>query len=173
MGLDSSAIGGRALGRRHLAPCYDRKTMVSKQAFPGDLTLFNWVSFPSKGPPKQSSHTTRCVHYNRTSYSPKIRKRLIQDVSDEIGIVQPSPAVWLCLGHSDAPAVQRHSSCTGTLQLGRYQGPRWPQAARWAQCTYIDIHFFSGRQKTSSSISIFGQILITSSACNYLNTGKV
>jgi hypothetical protein len=23
-----------------------------------------------------------------------------------------------------------------TFQLGRYQGPRWPQAARWAQCTY-------------------------------------
>ena len=38
--------------------------------------------------------------------------------------------------------------------------PRWPQAARWAQCTCIDIHFFSGRRKTSLSISIFGQILI-------------
>ena len=91
----------------------------------------------------------------------------------------PSPAAWLCLAHRDAPAVQRRSSCTGTLrlyrdapamqgrssctghsgctgtlqlckdtpavqgrssytgtlQLGRYQGPRWPQAARWAQCT--------------------------------------
>src|SRR5436305_9246208 len=28
---------------------------------------------------------------------------------------------------------------------------------RWVECTYIDIHFFSGRQKTSSSIShVFG-----------------
>ena len=46
------------------------------------------------------------------------------------------------------------------VQLGRSQVPRWPQAARrpqaarWAQCTYIDIHFFSGRQKRSSSTSI-------------------
>src|SRR5271154_2195277 len=94
-------------------------------------------------------------------------------VSDEIGIVQPSPAVWVCLAHRDAPAVQGHSSYTGTLQLGRYQGPRWPQAARWAQCTYMDIHFFSGRQKTSSSISNFGQILTAGRTCDYLNTGKV
>jgi hypothetical protein len=55
---------------------------------------------------------------------------------------------------------------------------RWPQAARrlqaarWALCTYIDIHFFSGRQKTSSSISIFGQVLIANWACDYLNTQK-
>ena len=49
--------------------------------------------------------------------------------------------------------TQRRSSYTGTLQLDRYQGSRWPQAARWAQCTCIDIHFFSGKQKTISSIS--------------------
>src|SRR5271154_4983554 len=56
------------------------------------------------------------------------------------------------------------------------QVPRWPQAARrpqaarWAQCTDIDIHFFSGRQTTSSSIrKRFGQILIVSRACDYLN----
>src|SRR2546421_4224376 len=36
-----------------------------------------------------------------------------------------------------------------------------------------DIHFFSGRQKTSSSISIFGQILNASRACDYLDPGKV
>jgi len=54
------------------------------------------------------------------------------------------------------------------VQLGRSQVPRWPQAtrqtqaARWAQCTHIDIHFFSGRQKTSSSITRFGWILIAS-----------
>jgi hypothetical protein len=86
-------------------------------------------------------------------------------MSDEIGIVQPSPAVAV-------PRTQGRSSDTGTLQLGRYQVPRWPEAARWAQCTYIDIHFFSGRQKTSSSISILGQILIAGRTCNYLNTGK-
>ena len=49
-------------------------------------------------------------------------------------------AVW------SVPLTPGHSSCRGTLQQGRYQGPRWPHAARWAQCTYIDIHFFSGRQ---------------------------
>ena len=74
-----------------------------------------------------------------------------------------SAAVWLCLAHSDVPAVQgppavqRRSSYTGTLQLYR-------DASSWAgirsrggrrrqsrpQCRYIDIHFFSGRQKTSS-----------------------
>jgi hypothetical protein len=33
--------------------------------------------------------------------------------------VLPSPAAWLCLAHRDAPAVQGHSGCTGTLQLYR------------------------------------------------------
>src|SRR5271156_1720305 len=55
--------------------------------------------------------------------------------------------LWQCGGAgSYGSAVQGHSSCTGTLQLGRYQGPRWSQAARWAQCTYIDTHLFSGRE---------------------------
>jgi hypothetical protein len=71
-------------------------------------------------------------------------------LSAEIGIVQPSPAVWLCLAE-DTPAVQGRFSWAGT------KGPRWPQAARWAQCTYIDIHFFSGRRRTSSSISILAR----------------
>src|SRR5271163_255733 len=90
-----------------------------------------------------------------------------------MGIVQPSTEVWLCLAHSSYIRTFGRSSCTGTLQMGRYQVSRWPQAARWAQCTYIDIHFFSGRQRTSSSISIFGQILIARRTCDYLNAGKV
>src|SRR5271169_4684796 len=57
----------------------------------------------------------------------------------------------------------RRSGC-----LYMYTGPTLrPQAARWAQCTYIDIHFFSSRQKTSSSIT---QIRPDSNACDYLNT---
>ena len=38
--------------------------------------------------------------------------------------------------YKDNPVMQGHSSCTGHFS-GRYQGPRWPQAARWAQCTYM------------------------------------
>jgi hypothetical protein len=55
--------------------------------------------------------------------------------------------------YKDNTPMQRHSSCAGTLQLGRYQGPRWPQAARWAQCTCIDTHFFSGRERRQVHLS--------------------
>jgi hypothetical protein len=88
-------------------------------------------------------------------------------VSDEIGIVHPTPAAWLCLAHSSYIRMFVRSSCTGTLQLYRdASAGQVPQAAKWAQCTHIDIHFFSGRQKTSSSISNFGQILIAGLACD-------
>src|SRR2546421_12460471 len=62
--------------------------------------------------------------------------------------------------YGDAPAVQVRSSWTGIRGRGgrrRQDGPS----------VHIDIHFFSGRQRTSSSISIFGQILTACRACDW------
>jgi hypothetical protein len=44
---------------------------------------------------------------------------ILEILSDKIGIVQPSPAMWLCFAHNMYIRTFVWFSCTGTLQLYR------------------------------------------------------
>jgi len=104
------------------------------------------VNLPSSDVPFTGQVSEECYRLAPHAQPHKMCSGLNPEyMSDKIGITAFF-AMWICLAH-------RTLRYTGTLQLGRSHVPRWPQAARWAQCTYIDIHFFSGRQKTSSSIT--------------------
>lgn len=119
--------------------------------------------FRARKPPTFNVYKHQGVFFSK--FSPWENELLgcIHDyLSDEIGIVQSSPAMWLCFVYSSYTCTFLWFSCTVTLQLYRDDSARQDQLKgdgtgrtirRSCFLVSISIWFVSGRQKTNSSLS--------------------
>jgi len=80
--------------------------------------LLSWDEFKEIFPAKTASTESAPVEASKVEVA---TTEGAEDgfLSDEISIVQPSPAMWLCLAHSSYIRTFVWFSCAGTLQLYR------------------------------------------------------